>query len=1222
MKIISIQFLNLNSLKGLHAIRFDEPPFIESGLFAITGPTGAGKTTILDAITVALYGRVHRHDKEASESMTRFTGESFAEIEFEVQQKLYRGRWSIRRSRNKPDGFLQTAKMELADAATNDIIINHPLAAVQNKIVEICGLDYNQFLRSVMLSQGDFTRFLKANENERSELLEKITDTGIYSQISSYIFERAKNEKVLLDALRSKMNDVVLLSDEEKNAITASLQQQKEEEARLKQIKQDAETKIQWLEKIKSLETKKEAVALGLTRFQQQAKDNEHDFERLNQHLRASVHRLALQEIDEQKKQGLEIENKVAGTEKQLPVFKDEAEQASVQLTEASGKYAQALKALSEAEPLLEAVIIKDTEIEGQQNHLKHTTSAFNILKKELEHAKDLIEQKQHDLTVCQTKILDVETWLEAHSNESNLEKVITGFRQIRKELSAADDVITKATKELSKYENQLKDEHQNLRKANEKAESLKKAIAELETKQSETKQKLKEESNEQPVEEIEAISITLPALIAVCKDQLRLSAEYQNQLEKGQQINEQLEDSKKKYDGESEQLKQLENDKEKAENILSDLQQLVELQMRIQKYDEDRQQLEPEKPCPLCGSAHHPYVENYHKSQVNEAVQKRNEHKKYLDSLLKKHREKTLSVNTLTNSVSSLNKELAQIDTALKNAESSFKKNNEELPRPLNIKDSKVISAIIANKEGDYTKLRSQIASIRSLQQQSVEQDNQINLKSQELIRSENGILQIEERINGIKRDTERIQGELANHANTKENITAAATSLLSPFDITFNADKAAKIEEELKKRSEMYAASLKSLQQDKIDLVKLEAEYNSAKTTRLEKAEKFLEQEKTLNEEQESLQEMQAERSALFSDKDPRKERKRLNEQLQQLKDKVEKLNAALQQKAETVKVNEAKLIEWKSQSAIVIEKYKALYIELTALLKTQNTHSIEELMTLFISEEEEKTISALKQQIEQNLRTSKDILGTIEEEYIREIEKNITAESEEALLVIRTEQERLISVLNQQIGSLNHRLQEDTQLAIRHKEIAAQAEKQQKECSRWDKISQLIGSADGKKFSKFAQGLTLARLTELANRHLHKLSDRYRILKSAEKDLELQIIDAYQADVVRPMTTLSGGESFLVSLSLALGLSDLAGSKTQINSLFIDEGFGTLDAETLDVAISALENLQASGKMIGIISHVEALKERIGTQIEVSKQPGGYSKIKVRSYGKEYV
>jgi len=110
---------------------------------------------------------------------------------------------------------------------------------------------------------------------------------------------------------------------------------------------------------------------------------------------------------------------------------------------------------------------------------------------------------------------------------------------------------------------------------------------------------------------------------------------------------------------------------------------------------------------------------------------------------------------------------------------------------------------------------------------------------------------------------------------------------------------------------------------------------------------------------------------------------------------------------------------------------------------------------------------------------------------------------------------------------------------------------------------------------------------------------------------------MIDTYQADAVRSVNTLSGGESFLVSLALALGLSDLASHKTQIDSLFIDEGFGTLDAETLDIAITALENLQASGKMIGIISHVEALKERISTQIQVKKMSGGVSKIEVSAF-----
>jgi exonuclease SbcC len=196
----------------------------------------------------------------------------------------------------------------------------------------------------------------------------------------------------------------------------------------------------------------------------------------------------------------------------------------------------------------------------------------------------------------------------------------------------------------------------------------------------------------------------------------------------------------------------------------------------------------------------------------------------------------------------------------------------------------------------------------------------------------------------------------------------------------------------------------------------------------------------------------------------------------------------------------------------------------------------------------------------------------------------------------------------------------LAEDDRLKERYAGITASIETQNKEFARWAKLSALIGSADGRKFSRFAQGLTLARLADLANLHLVKLSDRYQILKSRTKDLELLIVDGYQADVVRPMATLSGGESFLVSLALALGLSDLASRKVQINSLFIDEGFGTLDSDTLDVAISALENLQAKGKTIGIISHVEALKERIGTQIQLTKQPGGSSKIKVMSYMSE--
>src|SRR5690349_5826017 len=124
MKILSIKFLNLNSLRGEHHIRFDRPPFTESGLFAIIGPTGSGKTTILDAITVALYGRIHRHDRETAEILTRHTGEAYAEIEFEVKDVRYRSKWSIWRSRFRAEGKLQQQKLEFSYADDNKLICN------------------------------------------------------------------------------------------------------------------------------------------------------------------------------------------------------------------------------------------------------------------------------------------------------------------------------------------------------------------------------------------------------------------------------------------------------------------------------------------------------------------------------------------------------------------------------------------------------------------------------------------------------------------------------------------------------------------------------------------------------------------------------------------------------------------------------------------------------------------------------------------------------------------------------------------------------------------------------------------------------------------------------------------------------------------------------------------------------------------------------------------
>jgi exonuclease SbcC len=164
-------------------------------------------------------------------------------------------------------------------------------------------------------------------------------------------------------------------------------------------------------------------------------------------------------------------------------------------------------------------------------------------------------------------------------------------------------------------------------------------------------------------------------------------------------------------------------------------------------------------------------------------------------------------------------------------------------------------------------------------------------------------------------------------------------------------------------------------------------------------------------------------------------------------------------------------------------------------------------------------------------------------------------------------------------------------------------------------WMELSELMGSADGARFRKFAQGLALVQLLGLANAQMTRLKPRYVITRVPGTDLEIAIVDRHQADQIRPVSSLSGGETFLVSLALALGLAQLTGGGSPIQSLFIDEGFGALDQETLDDALETLDLLQSEGKTIGIISHVEALRERIASQIVVVPKDAGRSELEVR-------
>uniref|UniRef100_UPI0026300219 SbcC/MukB-like Walker B domain-containing protein n=1 Tax=Pseudomonas sp. TaxID=306 RepID=UPI0026300219 len=263
--------------------------------------------------------------------------------------------------------------------------------------------------------------------------------------------------------------------------------------------------------------------------------------------------------------------------------------------------------------------------------------------------------------------------------------------------------------------------------------------------------------------------------------------------------------------------------------------------------------------------------------------------------------------------------------------------------------------------------------------------------------------------------------------------------------------------------------------------------------------------------------------------------------------------------------------------------------------------------------LDDQQRAALSRLKEHLDRSLAEAQ-ALKTAAEQQVATLQANSAGELEREALEQRLQLLAVeLKTLTQRQGEIRAQLQGDDARRLGQQSLFAEIDAKQVEYDLWQQLNSLIGSADGAKYRKFAQGLTLDHLVYLANQQLERLHGRYQLARRGSGELELEVIDTWQADVARDTKTLSGGESFLVSLALALALSDLVSHKTSIDSLFLDEGFGTLDGETLEIALDALDSLNASGKMIGVISHVEAMKERIPVQLKVHKSVGmGYSAL----------
>lgn len=1212
MKILAVRFKNINSLQGEWNIRFDAPPLSEAGLFAISGPTGAGKTTILDAITVALYGDIPRYQTtDIRELLSRGTGECFAETEFEVNGKQYRSKWSVRRARSNPSGNIQTAEMELALLPSGELLETY-LSKVPKKTTEITGLSFDQFLRSVLLAQGDFAKFLKAKDNERAGLLERMTGTEEYSDISKFVYEKAKTEKQHLDILEGKIDKNRLISEPEKESLAeertrhidaissldgeiSTLRQYEKWRNTLKELELESiELSVRWDEKM----LEKEAFAGENHRLELHRKTL--PFHGEIGRLDAIMHQLAV------------VQSGITEIETDLPEFERTFQEAKNAAAATKENLQTAKAAAEEAEPLIHRTEELDSEITRRQHDIKELQVSIVAAENEYAKHESTLENARRQLYEREQEITELHQWLAGHEQDVQIDRQIPALESAFTELQYAEASLAIKQQEVQENRTQFRSltaKHEEIA-GNIQDLTLKttKALQDVEEYQAELSSVLGEETAESLTQKLYALQKKYSA-VQRCID---LSEQYNDKERDRGNLRKEYADNKEKITELLTNSNIIATEVAHAHQRLLDLQKIYEQEIRLQKYEQDRAQLTKGEECPLCGSVHHPFIEEYRVIEASKA-------KKNVQNQERIYNELTATSTALQKQISALEAMQSSMETKGKILAGEFDKIQTQF---LEVTGNYQFEFAIDDHENItvyYEKLRNlsegeehRQATVTQLKRRLEELQITAQSKQKETEQAINAdnilAVKLDENNSVFRKISEEAEEYKTSVEKRKDLLYKSINAYVPEWNFSGN------VIDILKKRSEAFRKNTENKTVAEQDIVVLREKITGLDAMVQAGRKRMAELQNNAETAENYLENIKTERLDIFGEKIPADVRKQLRREIQH----AEALEELARKKCEDAdrKVSSAiSLLDAKRRDEHTLQlQAEVLSTSLQERIRGAGFDSIgimkDYILPPEISVALENTARAMEDELMKLQSGISENLSKTEAEKNKSLTEETIEEITEKIQIKELEKSNIARLL----GAIDERLRSDEDIRNTHQEITAHIEIQQQIWQRWEELSDLIGSADGNKFRRFAQGLTLARLVELANSHLLQLSDRYRLEKKSGEDLDLEILDRYQADTRRPVESLSGGETFLASLALALGLSDLASNRTRIDSLFIDEGFGTLDAETLDTAMAALENLQATGKSIGVISHVEAMKERISTQIVVQKKGGGSSSLRI--------
>ncbi len=1215
MKILQIRLKNLNSLVGAWEIDLTHPAYEAGGIFAITGPTGAGKTTILDAVCLALYGRtprLNRVSKGANDIMSRQTGECYAEVSFATQSGRYCCNWSQRRARKKADGELQAPKHEISNLDTGTIV-ETKLRGVAEQIELVTGMDFDRFTRSMLLAQGGFAAFLQAAADERAPILEQITDTGIYSQISMKVHERWSEERKTLDVLQAELAGMQLLGEEEVQLLQTDLARKTLQEIELNRRIDRTSQSIAWLEGIAVLERDLNVLA-GLKddlRERRQAfLPQGLQLERALQALELTGEHAALVSLRraQQTDGGRHDECLQALAGKRAEVV--EAEEA---LLAADAGLLRKRSEQEELQPLIRQVRELDLRLGEKLLPIRAAAESLEVLAKKLAAMRAKSEEERRNLIAMRSTLLAVQQFLD----ENRVDERLGG--QLAAICSRFDILRGMAAKKRL-----ASSELAALRRQKEEKQRL---WQEIVTRLQGLQQDDDLARAAQMQQQIDLQKILADRDIADWRDCLSGLMERKSRL---RQLGEAAQTSTEarrllaqftaRHAGltaergalagriaeQTARQTALARERDSLENQQSLLQ-------RIAGLAEIRQQLRDSEPCPLCGAMEHPYA--------TENIPVPDDRCSSLTRVRSRLQEVVEDISRLRILEAGSCKDLEHIESRQKECSETLVRAEQTIAHALAalaidaVEGDSAAFSLGLEQENDLrlTEARERVRAAEQIEQG-------LAVRRLSLEKSREILNRLEREGQAALRQKEAAELALARGEKDQDQLAAELDRLLQevwrevrPYGVNEPAiENLDPVQRGLTLRSESwraYEGRKNSLEKTIAGLAgRREQESGQISRTETELGSRGQEL-AALRDERELLSRL---RLDLFAEKDAEAEEKRLQAAVEEAGTKREE---ALRQRIAAGQEMEKLTGRRDTMAKAMIERGRQLQIlEGDFVLRLEKNGFVDEqdFLTACLPENERVALLRERERLSTEAAETEARWRDKNQHLAAERQRQLTEMNRAQLLQERDDLTHLYRELQQDIGGIRGKLGDNDALRQKQLERIGRVERQNSEFRRWDMLHALIGSADGKKYRNFAQGLTFEIMIGHANRQLSRMTDRYLLIRDEGQPLDLNVIDSYQAGEIRSTRNLSGGESFLVSLSLALGLSQMASRNVRLDSLFLDEGFGTLDEEALDTALQALAGLQQDGKLIGVISHVPALRERISARIQVSSRTGGRSVI----------